>query len=214
MTMSNEPFRRIDPTGHRVMQSGSMQARQLVGTRYLSNRKPSRTNRVTPSSWVARQAWTHSSQHVHLSRSINSRFCPCTNSCVEKIVERHHLHAVHHLRVDLPAAACGFLDLLGHAGKSAQHLMKVFRFDPHELYIVHRRTGSGTIAGLLAIFDDLKRGIPDHKTLARRDEKRGARLHSIGNRILAVRELFDPSLASLDLNLKMLAGNSFIPRNR
>ena len=44
-----------------------------------------------------------------------------------------------------------------------------------------------------------------------RNEEQG--LHSIGNWILAVRELFDPSLASLDLNLKMLAGNSFIPRN-
>ena len=45
MITSSELRRRIEPTGHPTMQSGSRHWRQEVATRYLSKRRPSRTRR-------------------------------------------------------------------------------------------------------------------------------------------------------------------------
>ena len=110
ITISSVSLRRIDPTGQRVMHSGSMQARQLVATRKFSKRSPSRTRRVTPSSCVATQALTHSSQRVHLFEIEQQQVLALHQLLFEEGGERRLLHAAEKLQVHLAAGARHFRD--------------------------------------------------------------------------------------------------------
>src|ERR1044071_9078068 len=125
ITMSSVSLRRIEPTGQRVMQSGSMHARQLVATRKFSKRSPSRIRRVTPSLWVAARPLAQIEQQQVLALH---------QLLFEKIGERRLLHAAEDLQIHFAARARHLGDAGFDFGAVGHHLHEIVGLDPYKLY--------------------------------------------------------------------------------
>ena len=110
MTMSSVSLRRIEPTGQRVMHSGSMQARQLVGDQVIVEAQPV-ANQAGDAIVVSSDAGLHALVAARALVEIqSSRFCPCINSCSRKSSSDTCWTRPSSFSIHLPARARYFCD--------------------------------------------------------------------------------------------------------
>ena len=126
------------------MQSGSRHCRQEVATRYLSNRRPSRTRRLTPW-WASAQARTHLIAAGAALQIEHEKALRLHQPLREELVDGQRSAAWTCARrfssIRSPAIASR---RCANLRKTVEHELEVFARNPHDLDVVESRAGSGS----------------------------------------------------------------------